>query len=282
MRMPQILRNDFELFGDNFDHAIIGPHDKRIHTFDTRRYPYNTVCHLVRDFGNGRWLGASGIIISPNVLLTAAHCLYKHQLGRGPVKMYAIPGRSDRNTMPFGRFKIERFYVPVNYIKSEGLSRRRYDYGVVILDQPVRKITKYIPMSAYTTAQWRQIARKKTITICGYPSDKPIGTQWYHQEYVKKATPARFFYTVDTCPGHSGSPIWLSFGNTFVLTGIHTTGIIDENGRSYGCSKETILAPPDALNSGIRFNEHILTNIHDAIRNRGKKMKCFNLNQFVM
>ncbi len=277
MRMFQTTGNKFESFGDDSDYAVIGPHDNRIHTVDTQRFPYNTVCHLVRDFGNGRWLGASGILISPYVLLTAAHCLFKHRLGRGPLKMHVIPGRSDRDTMPFGKPKADRFYVPVNYIKSKGILRRRYDYGVVYLKQPVRKITKFIPMRAYTATQWRQIAGKTPITICGYPSDKPVGTQWHHHEYLRKATPSRFFYTVDTCPGHSGSPIWLALDGRIVLTGIHTTGVTDENGRPYGCNKGSILAPPDMFNSGIRFNRQVLVNIRNAIRNQGEIMKRFDV-----
>lgn len=277
MRISPVQENDAVLFDDSMDYAVIGPHDNRIHTFDTRRFPFNTVCHLIRDFGDGRLLGASGILISPNVLLTAAHCLYKHHLGRGPVHMYAIPGRSDRDTLPFGRIKARRFHVPVSYIQAKGLKRRRHDYGVVVLQQPVRKITRYIPLRIYTTTQWRRIAKEKPITVCGYPSDKPVGTQWHHQEYLRKATPTRFFYTVDTCPGHSGAPIWLSFDDRYFLAGIHTTGVTDEQGRSYGCSKGTILAPPDGLNSGIRFNEQVLTHIHEAIKNQGKGMKRFDL-----
>ncbi|SFK57078.1 V8-like Glu-specific endopeptidase [Nitrosomonas aestuarii] len=277
MRMSQIISNEFEFFDDDSDYAVIGPHDNRIHTADTRRFPYNTVCHLVRDFGDGRWLGASGILISPNVLLTAAHCLYKHRLGRGPMKIYVIPGRSNRDAMPFGSFKVDQFYVPVSYINSKGILRRRYDYGIVLLKQPVRKLTQYIPVRTYTRTQWRQIAKKTPVTICGYPSDKPVGTQWHHHEYLRKATPTRFFYTVDTCPGHSGSPIWMKLDSKVVLAGIHTTGIIDENGRPYGCNKGTILAPPGMFNSGIRFNTQVLTNIQHAIRDQGNTMKRFDL-----
>lgn len=277
MKINPVLKNEGDFFEDLTDHAIIGPHDNRIHTVDTRRFPFNTVCHLIRDFGDGRLLGASGILISPKILLTAAHCLYKPHLGRGPVKMYAIPGRSDRDTMPFSRVMARRFHVPVNYIQSIGLKKRRYDYGVVVLQQPVKKITRFIPMRLYTKTQLHRIAKEKPITICGYPGDKPVGTQWHHQEFLKKATPTRFFYTTDTCPGHSGAPIWLTHDHKCFLIGIHTTGVTDEQGHPYGCSKGTVLAPPDGLNSGIRFNEQVLIDIQAAIKNKLGRMKRFDL-----
>ncbi|MGY6276579.1 trypsin-like serine peptidase [Methylomonas sp. MgM2] len=260
-----------------FDYAVIGPHDNRVHTFDTRRYPFNTVCHLLRDFGDGRWLGASGVLIAPNTVLTAAHCLYKHLLRRGPRAMYAVPGRSDRDTEPFGRLKASRFYVPQDYIESKGLLRRRYDYGVVMFDRAGIRFKQFMPTRAVSTAQWRRLFSKNLLTICGYPGDKPVGSQWHHQEFLKKVTATRLFYSVDTCPGHSGSPIWTVLNGEPVLVGIHTTGVTDEQGRPYGCRKGTILAPPDSLNSGVRFSPRVLGHIKDAVKDRGTYMKRFYL-----
>lgn len=277
MRMPPIPNSAEQRFGEAFDYAVIGPHDNRVNSVDTRRYPFNTVCHLVRDFGNGRWLGASGVLIAPNALLTAAHCLYKHLLRRGPRAMYAIPGRGDRDTEPYGRLKASRFYVPMDYIKAKGLLRRRYDYGVVVFDKPIIRLKKFMPVRAVSTERWRHAHSKNLLTICGYPSDKPMGTQWYHREFLKKLTATRLFYSVDTCPGHSGSPIWTVLNREPVLVGIHTTGVTDERGRPYGCRKGTILAPPDALNSGVRVTARVLDNIKNALKDRGTYMKRFYL-----
>lgn len=277
MRMLSIPNSVEQQYGEAFDYAVIGPHDNRVHSFDTQRYPFNTVCHLVRDFGNGRWLGASGVLIAPNASLTAAHCLYKHILRGGPRAMYAIPGRSDRDTQPYGRMKASRFYVPLDYIKAKGLLRRRYDYGVVMFDKPIVRLKKFMPVRAVSTDRWRQAHSKNLLTICGYPSDKPIGTQWYHQEFLKKLTATRLFYSVDTCPGHSGSPIWTTLNRESTLVGIHTTGVTDERGRPYGCRKGTILASPDSLNSGVRFTARVLNNIKNAIQDRGSDMKRFDL-----
>lgn len=264
-------------FEDETDYAVIGPYDGREQTYDTRQFPYNSVCHLLRDFGNGRWLGASGVLIAPNVVLTAAHCLYKHRLRRGPMRLLAAPGRGDRDKLPFGKIAATRFYVPLDYIKAQSLKRRRYDYGVVILRPPLSPIKRFMPFKALDGNQWRVQNQKSPITICGYPSDKPIGTQWHHQERLRKLTPTRLFYTVDTCPGHSGSPIWTNISGRPTLAGIHTTGVLDEKGRSYGCKKGTVLAPPGMLNSGVRFTPEVVANILHAIQGRSVRMKSFSV-----
>jgi V8-like Glu-specific endopeptidase len=248
------------------DYAIIGPHDNRVQSFDTRLFPFNTVCHLLRDFGNGRWLGASGVFVGPQAVVTAAHCLYKHALGRGPRRLLALPGRSDRDTLPFGVSPAVRFYVPLEYLRAQGLARRRFDYGLVVLQRPQRGLTRFMPMRALDNRQWRIQRLQHPLTICGYPGDKPTGTQWFHRERMRKLTPSRLFYTVDTCPGHSGSPIWTRVNGRSALVGVHTSGIIDQQGRPYGCRKDTVLAPPGALNSGVRFTPAVLANLRQLIR----------------
>ena len=42
---------------EDADYAVVGPTDGRLHISDTRRFPYNTICHLGRDFGNGKLQG---------------------------------------------------------------------------------------------------------------------------------------------------------------------------------------------------------------------------------
>lgn len=264
-------------FENQYDHALIGPHDSRVQTYDTRQFPYNTVCHLLRDFGNGRWMGASGVMIAPNVVLTAAHCLYKHRLRRGPIRLLAAPGRSDRDQTPFGKFAACRFYVPLDFIEANGLKRRRYDYGVVMLRPPMPPFRKFMPLKTLNEKQWREQNQRSPITICGYPGDKPVGTQWLHRERIRKLTPKRLFYTVDTCPGHSGSPIWTKISHQFTVVGIHTSGVVDEKGRPYGCRKNTVMAPPGLLNSGVRLNPEVFSNIMQTIEGGSVRMKGFSI-----
>lgn len=80
---------------DSIDRALVGPIDSRIHEIRTTQFPFNTVCHIGRDFGNNQWSGCSGILIGPRIVLTAAHCLFSHIRGGSPRRIKIIPGRAD-------------------------------------------------------------------------------------------------------------------------------------------------------------------------------------------
>jgi glutamyl endopeptidase len=118
-----------------------------------------------------------------------------------------------------------------------------------------------------------RIRRTKLVTIAGYPGDRPVGTMWRHTERLTGTTRHRLFYTVDTCPGHSGSPIWFRSrqAGERVIIGIHTSGVVDEVGRSFGCSSGTVLAPSTMRNSGVRATTELLETSH-LLDGSGKRL----------
>lgn len=62
-----------EDLNDAADYAVVGPKDNRVHEIRTTRFPFSTICYLGRDFGDGVLRGCTGVLIRPNVVLTAAH-----------------------------------------------------------------------------------------------------------------------------------------------------------------------------------------------------------------
>ena len=276
--MPQKGRTA-QLIEEGIDYALVGRKDNRVHEIGTTRFPFNTICHIERDFGDGKWRGCTGTLIAPRVVLVAGHCVYNHRLRRAPDRIRVSPGRSDLYNKPYGSVISTRYYVPARFIRSQAPAhpdRKDFDYGMIVLPRPFRGISRFMKIKALSGPEFELLKSRGDVTIAGYPADRPIGSLWRHTKKLKGITPRRLFYTVDTCPGHSGSSIWLREGRKPVIIGIHTSGAVDEFGRAYGCSRETVIAPPGMVNSGVRITPDLLagiTNPDRAIAWKGRMVR---------
>jgi V8-like Glu-specific endopeptidase len=253
---------------DAADYAIVGPRDSRVHEIDTTRFPWSTVCHLCRDFGDRRCRGCTGTLIAADVVLTAAHCLWSPAFGRAPRRISASPGRRDRATFPFGSIPARSWYIPRGFMRRTGKARKAFDFGVIHLVRPFARPDRFMPVRALPDSALSGLTASGLVTIAGYPGDRPVGSMWRHSERLKRFSRALLYYSVDTCPGHSGSPIWAVVDGRRTVIGVHTSGIIDELGRSYGCKAGTVLAPAGMLNSGVRITPEVLDAILDPTRLR--------------
>src|SRR5690606_20898968 len=134
-------------------------------------------------------------------------------------RIFVMPGRRDRATMPYGSFAARAYWAPRGFI--DGPERGSWDWGVIELQRPVTGIRRFARLRPLSDAALQRLMATSRITVAGYPSDRPLGTMWRHTERLVRATPRRLFHTVDTCPGHSGSPILARLDGEWSVIGVH-------------------------------------------------------------
>jgi glutamyl endopeptidase len=114
-------------------------------------------------------------------------------------------------------------------------------------------------IAARTDAQLLRARSGHLLHIAGYPGDKPRGTQWEHAESLRSIQGNVIRYSVDTCPGHSGSPVWMREGTGTVVVGIHTGGPTRAtDGAAWGCAPGVPVAPRGHTNRGVRITAELL------------------------
>jgi V8-like Glu-specific endopeptidase/GTP-binding protein EngB required for normal cell division len=201
-------------------------HDVRAKVKSTTKLPYSAIGLLVMTFDNGTYIG-TGAVVGKNIILTAAHNLYSHEISSEPRIIRFLPGENGGDS--FFEPTIARFHIPEEYKTS-----KKEDYAIIVLNEPLGDSTGYLEMTPVPPQQ----LHGKEVSVGGYPSDKIIDkiSQWVGKGDIKSVDSDFITYWIDTGQGQSGSPVFFQEDNQYKVVGVHVLG--DELERA---NKATLL-----------------------------------------
>ena len=246
--------------------------DTRVPVANTRAAPFRYICNFVLDNSEPF---CTGTLVAPNVVLTAAHCLF--DVRSNPGRVTVVPGRNGLNR-PFGTARALRFNFARGYRGARDDVTVR-DYAVIYLAQPIGNTvgrwtiahtsTSFDPIG--TSISSTAINNGQQLILSGYPADKIFRAgnppqkaiqQWRSRNILRTIDEnGMMHYLNDTFGGHSGSPVWVerpaSLGGR-VMVGLHVGR--DDRGQP-DATTPTLIA-----NRGIKFTREIIDDIRRLIR----------------
>jgi len=181
---------------------------------------------------------ATGFMISPSTVLTAAHALCSRLVSGNVVhatQAFAAAASAGPNQYPFEDLGCTEFAVAQQFL---GNQNPLFDYGVVQLPEPLGDKIGFFGLRLFKDSH----LQNRSFILAGFPdaelprTERPKlivdDTMWGMMGPVTGA-PQFLTYVLDATTGQSGSPIYSKFqenGKTvFLAAGLHQGGNFQQN-----------------------------------------------------
>lgn len=179
----------------------------------TTGFPYSAVARVTVTIGGAGYEG-SGVMISPDEVLTASHLLWTQGVGVS-TNIMVSPGYNG-SVAPFGTFSgVAAHY---NAINDAGGTLTLADIGS---DYAVIHLTNAVPAMVGTMALGAEYAHG-SVTVSGYPGDTGMRSDLL--ETVTTSALSNVLMGTSLGPGSSGGPVWIGDASGATVVGTVSAG----------------------------------------------------------
>lgn len=245
--------------------VVIGS-DERKEVENIRERPFSSIGYIDVTYQNGSKGGGTGVLIAPDMVLSAAHLFYTK--GTNGEKLtaahvYFTPGKylenGEEKSICGGSWG-KKFRIPNNWINKYDSD---YDWAIMDISDKLGNTC------GYEGIRWRKdlnVYKGAKVITSGYPYNNVNGTtplgkkQYYCRGIINSATKNRLNVDVDVTNGDSGAPICDLNDTRYVL------GVV-----SYDIHSNQL---PININYATRVNDFMYTEIIDEMKKMG-----YNVNQ---
>lgn len=213
---------------------VIGGTDERVSVSNIEDAPWRTFCCLKITFtgDESRYGYGTGLLIRPNIILTAAHNLYSLQAQTFARAITVMAGVKDG--APAAEARVKRVEVCPGYNQSlpTDLGRYRRDFGIAVVDSDAlyRWAGEYVDVASQPLITDGEFARS-SLNVAGYPDERPTNPKICLKSDFGPIIPGtmsatNFSYRMDTMPGQSGCPVFKynAQQKRLIFAGVHVAG----------------------------------------------------------
>ncbi len=210
------------------ERKVIGS-DSREHVPDTTVYPFDVVGFIETSHeASGTRYSCTGALVGPRVVLTAASCIYQHEIeGDWMESVRFWPGINGPETVPFGPYDWKTAYIMNGFVDEYDGSYSSiwpYDLALVVLDEPVGEELGWLGYGLIP-------AGGGIVNLIGYQSDKEDFTQWRTDcDISARALSSLYFsHGCDAADWSMGAPmyVYIEEENSRRVVGTHMGGLDD-------------------------------------------------------